>query len=62
MKDCGALRACASAEMLVRTGRQWMTEAEERQKAGAAAKAWVAGQSDAAFRIVKAIGDRTPSA
>ena len=62
LKDCGALRACASAEMLVRTGRQWMTEAEECQKAGAAAKAWVAGQSDAAFRIVKAIEGRTPSA
>jgi len=39
----------------VLTARQWMTDAEKRQEAGAAAREWVDGQTDAASRIVEAI-------
>ena len=55
LKDCGGLQACDSAEMLVLTARQWMTDTDKRKEAGAAAKAWVDGQTDAASRIVEAI-------
>ena len=46
LKECGGLQACDSAEMLVLTARQWMTDTEKRQGAGAAATAALLQERD----------------